>query len=206
MEQGSYDWYMARLGKVTASRVADVIAKTKTGVSASRANYAAELLAERLTGVPNESFCSPDMQWGKDNEADARASYSATTFDTVTEAGFINHPSIEMSGASPDGLVGDDGLLEIKCPRTNTHIETLLSGKIPTKYETQMTWQMLCTGRKWCDFVSYDPRLPPHLQIFTKRFFLDPARGAELEREVIAFLREIETTITELNASYGVAA
>lgn len=197
--QGSDAWFFARLGKVTASRIADVIAKTKTGYSASRDNYMAQLVCERLTGQKGESFTNAAMQWGTETEPQARAAYSAARFEIVEEVGFVNHPTIEAAGASPDGLVGALGLIEIKCPNTATHIETLLSQTVPTKYFTQMTWQMICTGRHWCDFVSYDPRLSPELQLFIKRVEYDPVYGAMLEKEVISFLKELDNKIEQLN-------
>ena len=197
--QGTDEWFAARLGKVTASRVADVIAKTKTGYSASRDNYMAQLVCERLTGQKGESFTNAAMQWGTETEPQARAAYSAARFEIVEEVGFVNHPTIEAAGASPDGLVGALGLIEIKCPNTATHIETLLSQTVPTKYFTQMTWQMICTGRHFCDFVSYDPRLPTELQMFIKRVEYDPVYGAMLEKEVIVFLKELDTKIEQLN-------
>lgn len=200
--QGSREWLDARLGKATASRIADIVAKTKSGYSASRANYAAQLVAERLTGTVAESYTNAAMQWGTANEADARTAYRFYSGNKVTECGFIIHPSIPESGASPDGLVSDDGLVEIKCPNTATHIETLLGQSIPEKYVTQMMWQMACTGRQWCDFASYDPRLPDAMSIFVKRLPRDEARIKELEVEVSKFLSEIETTVSRLRDLY----
>lgn len=200
MIQGTDEWKRARLGKVTASRVADVIARTKTGWGTSRKNYMAELIAERLTGVPAEGFTNAAMQWGTDTEPQARAAYQFFRDEEVIEIAFVSHPSIIMSGASPDGLVGADGLLELKCPNTATHIETMLSGNIPEKYVTQMLWQMACTGRAWCDFVSFDPRMPERMRLFTKRLQRDDDRIKELESLVCGFLREIEETITALTA------
>ena len=197
--QGTDEWFAARLGKVTASRVADVIAKTKTGYSASRDNYMAQLVCERLTGQKGESFTNSAMQWGTETEPQARGAYSAARFEIVELVGFVNHPTIKSAGASPDGLVGDLGLIEIKCPNTATHIDTLLSQTIPSKYITQMQWQMICTGRHWCDFVSYDPRLPAKLQLFIERVEYDPVYGAMLEKEVIGFLKELDTKIEQLN-------
>ena len=200
--QGSEEWFAIRCGKVTASRVADVIAKTKTGWGASRKNYLAELVAERLTGQSAGGFTNAAMQWGTDMEPEARAAYSFFRDADVQEIGFVVHPTIEDSGASPDGLVGDDGLVEIKCPNTATHIDTLLSETIPGKYVTQMDWQMACTGRKWCDFVSYDPRLPEDMRIFIKRVVRDDQRIAELEKEITAFLGEVADTVGNLEAKY----
>lgn len=199
IEQGTDEWFAARLGKVTASRVADVIAKTKSGYSASRDNYMAQLVCERLTNTKEAGFSSAAMTWGTETEPLARAAYEAATDVLVDEVGFINHPTIEAAGASPDGLVGQFGLLEIKCPNTNTHIDTLLSQQVPSKYNTQMHWQMICTGRHWCDFVSFDPRLPTELQLFIKRVNYDPVYGAMLEKEVIQFLADLDGKIKKLN-------
>lgn len=200
--QGSPEWHAQRMGKVTASRVADVLAKGKSGPSASRANYAAQLISERLTGVAAEGFKNAAMEWGNEKEAEARALYEFLAEAEVTEVGFVDHPRIAMAGSSSDGHVGADGMVEFKCPNTATHIETLISGKIPGKYQTQMTWQLACEPqRKWCDYVSYDPRLPADMRKFIKRFPRDEIRIAETEREVRAFLAEIDSTIDDLRAA-----
>jgi putative phage-type endonuclease len=204
--QGSPEWFAARCGKVTASRVADVIAKTKSGYSTSRANYAAELIAERLTLTTAASFTNAAMQWGTDQEPHARAAYSFRFDLDVEEVGFVDHPEIDWSGASPDGLIGDVGLVEIKCPNTATHLDTLLGGSVPAKYITQMQWQMACTGRAWCDFVSFDPRLPPSMQLFCQRVERDASMISELEGEVSAFLAEIADKVKRLQQVYGEAA
>ena len=198
IEQGTDEWFAQRLGKVTASRVADVIAKTKTGYSTSRDNYMAQLICERLTNTKGESFTNAAMQWGTETEPKAREAYQAAKFEIVEQVGFINHPKIEASGASPDGLVGDSGLIEIKCPNTATHIDTLLSQTIPGKYVTQMQWQMACTGRQWCDFVSFDPRLPEELQLFIRRVDFDAAYVVLLEKEVVEFIKELDNKIEKL--------
>ena len=198
MDQRTPEWFSARLGKVTASRIADIIAKTKTGYSASRANYMAEMICERLTGMQGASYSNAAMAWGTETEPMARAAYEGAVGSLVIETGFVPHANIEMSGASPDGLVGDDGLVEIKCPMTATHIETLLGQSVPAKYVTQMQWQMACTGRKWCDFVSFDPRMPENMQIFVKRVGRDEVLIASLETEVIQFLKELDLKITQL--------
>jgi putative phage-type endonuclease len=200
--QGSPEWFAQRLGKVTASRVADVIAKTKTGWGASRANYAAQLIAERLTGEVAESYTNAAMQWGTDKEPDARAAYEFRTDRDVAAVGFVAHPTILASGASPDGLVASDGLVEIKCPSTATHIETLLGRSVPAKYITQMMWQMACSGRKWCDFVSFDPRMPESMCLFIARIARDDAVIAELEKAVAVFLAEIDLKVVELTELY----
>lgn len=203
MEQQTEEWFATRIGKVTASRVADVMAKTKTGYSASRANYMAELICERLTGQQGERFTNAAMAWGVETEPQARAAYEFLTDNTVTETGLVLHPAIADFGASPDGLVGVDGLVEIKCPNTATHIETLLGEAVPSKYITQMQAQMACTGRAWCDFVSFDPRLPGDLQLWVKRVDRDEAFIAEMESEIRAFLTELDAKVEALRARYS---
>lgn len=198
IKQGSIEWKMQRLGKVTASRVADVVARTKTGWGASRANYSAQLIAERLTGMPQETYTNGAMQWGTDTEPKARAAYAFFSDHPVTEAPYIGHPDILMSGCSPDGLVADDGLVEFKCPNTATHIETMLGDPIEKKYLLQMQWQMACTGKSWCDFVSFDPRLPVDLQIKIIRVNRDNDLIHSLEKDVRDFLAEIESKVSAL--------
>jgi putative phage-type endonuclease len=198
MEQGTEAWFNIRIGKVTASRVADVLAKTKTGYSTTRDNYMAQLVCERLTGQKSESFTNAAIQHGIETEAYARAAYEARYDVLVDEVGFVSHPTIEMSGASPDGLVGEDGLIEIKCPNTATHIETLLSESVPNKYYTQMQFQIACTGRKYCDFVSFDNRLPTELQMFVKRVPRDDMYIKLIEDEIVKFLAELDTKINQL--------
>lgn len=205
MIQGSEEWLQARLGRVTASRVADVVAKTKTGYSASRANYMAQLIAERLTGVPQDRYTNGAMQWGTETEPEARAAYEFYQNVTVEEVGYIPHFGIDMAGCSPDGLIGDVGLVELKCPNTATHIETLLTKKIPDKYIVQMQWQMACTKRQWCDFGSYDPRMPEEMQLFVKRVPRDGERILELETEVTKFLCELGEKIQRLRGVSGLA-
>jgi putative phage-type endonuclease len=198
MDQGTEEWFTIRIGKVTASRVADVIAKTKTGYSASRDNYMAQLICERLTGLKGESFTNAAMQHGTDTEPLARAAYEALKDVLVDEVGFVPHPTIEMAGASPDGLVGEDGLLEIKCPNTATHIETLISKVVPGKYNTQMQFQMACTGRQWCDFVSFDNRLPEMFQLFVTRVPRDEVFIRLIESEIVQFIAELDDKINKL--------
>lgn len=203
MEQGSDAWHAVRCGRVTASRVADVIARTKTGWGASRANYMAELICERLTGASAEKFTNAAMQWGTEKEPEARAAYEFQFNCDVEQVGFVHHPSIAMSGASPDGLVGTDGMIEIKAPNTSTHLDTLLGQKVPEKYVTQCQFQMACTGRKWVDFVSYDPRLPQHMQMFVKRIERDDKAIAEMEQMVRDFLGELDAKIAMLDKLYN---
>lgn len=205
IEQGTPEWHELRLGKVTASRVADVIAKTKTGWGASRANYMAELLVERLTGQPTEGYTNAAMQWGIDHEAEARTAYEFTRDMEVTPVGFVQHKAILMAGASPDGFVGDDGLVEIKCPQTATHIATLLGGSVPGNYITQMQFQLACTGRLWCDWVSYDPRMPVSMSMFVQRVHRDTVFINAVEDMVVAFLAELKGKEQALRDKYGTA-
>lgn len=202
MEQRSADWHQHRLGRVTASRIADLMAQTKTGPGAARKNYAADLIAERLTGEARDGFTNAAMQWGTEIEPQARVAYEFMTDASVQEIGFIDHPTILMAGCSPDGLVGEDGMVEIKCPNTATHIDTLLTGAIEGKYLKQMQFQMASAGRLWCDFVSFDPRLPAEMQLFVKRVERDAAVILEIEGAVIEFLAEVDATVSALRARY----
>lgn len=196
MEQRSEEWFKARLGKVTASRVADVLAKIKTGESASRRNYKIQLVSERLTGERQETYINQAMQDGIDREFYAREKY-VQQYGEVEEVGFIQHPTLE-AGASPDGLVGEDGILEIKCPMGSTHTETLMTQEVPSKYVPQIQFQLLVTGRKWCDFVSFNPMFPEHLQLFVRRVFANKEYQEELEAEVKQFLSEVNDVISKL--------
>lgn len=200
MEQRSNEWFAARLGKVTASRVADVMAKIKSGPAAARTNYMMELLCQRLTGSREEVFVSAAMQRGTDLEPVARSAYEIDTGLIVTEADFVIHEDIVCFGASPDGLVGDEGLLEIKCPNTATHIQFLRTGKPDGKYIWQMMAQMACTGRKWCDFVSYDDRLPEDLAFSKIRIARDNEKILEMESAICTFLAELDSIEREMRA------
>lgn len=197
LPQRSDEWFRARLGKVTASRVADLMAKTKTGYAASRDNYKAELVVQRLTQALESSYSNAAMQWGVDHEPLARAAYESKRGILVKEVGFIDHPTIQWAGASPDGLV-EDGLIEIKCPQAATHLEYLQAKKPPRKYLLQMQFQMACSGRQWCDFVSYHPKYPPHLQLLEVRIERDSALIEQIEEEVSKFLGEVEAAVSAL--------
>ena len=199
IEQRTEEWFTERLGKVTASRISDVLAKIKTGEASARREYRMELVINRLTGKRRETYCSASMQWGIDHEDEARLSYAFVTDRDVQLVGFLNHPDIPMAGASPDGLVDVDGMVEIKCPHTATHVEYILGGAIPKEYQDQMLWQMEVAKRKWCDFVSYDPRVPQHLRLFVKRFYFDEERVDAIRREVVAFLAEVEDVVASLS-------
>ena len=183
VEQGTPEWFAARLGNVTASRD----------------NYMAQLICERMTNTVAESYTNAAMAWGTETEPLARAAYESLADVLVDEVGYIAHPTIERAGASPDGLIGLFGLLEIKCPNTATHIDTLISDQVPTKHIAQIQWQMSCTGRTWADFVSFDPRLPSGLQMFVKRVEFDAEYVAMLKEEVIRFLVELDAKISKLN-------
>lgn len=195
MEQRTDEWFAARLGKVTASRIEAVMMKPST---AGYQNYQAQLICERLTGQPTETFTSAAMQHGTDTEPQARAVYTMETGLDVEEVGFIDHPSVVMSGASPDGLVGDDGLVEIKCPQPAEHIRTLTGGAIKRGYALQMQWQMDCTGRKWCDFVSFSPEFPPEMQCHIQRVEADAELIGQIREAVAAFQEAVEATMESL--------
>lgn len=202
--QGSAEWHALRCGRATASRIADIVAKTKTGVSAMRATYMGELIAERLTGVVVEGFKSGPMMRGTETEEEARGAYEWLYDCDVEQVAFVEHPTIAMSGASPDGLVGSDGMVEFKCPNTATHIETLLGGSVPGRYITQVQWQMACRPeRKWVDWCSFDNRLPESMRLFVRRIARDDRHIAELEKEVVTFIAEVDRKVAELTARYG---
>lgn len=198
MDQRTPEWWEARVGKVTASRIADVMARTKTGYAASRNNYMAELVVERLTGKPTEGFSNSAMMWGIEKEPMARDAYSAARGDLVTEVGFLPHPKIPMTGASPDGSVPLSGIVEIKCPNTAQHIEYLMTREPPQKYYFQMQWQMACAMATFCDWVSYDPRMPANLQLLIVRIERDDDTIKVLEDEVQKFLAELDEKVKAL--------
>jgi hypothetical protein len=201
--QGSPGWIAARLGMVTASRMIAVTKRLKNGAwSAERADYMAELLAERLTCRPSDHFVSREMLWGTEQEPFARAAYEFEHDSVVEPAGFIVHPRITESGASPDGFVGDDGVLELKCPTSATHLETLMGGPIEDTYVKQMQWQMACTDRAFCDFVSFDPRMSSAMQLHVQRVPRDDAMIEKMERDVEVFLGELNSKIAALRAQF----
>lgn len=204
--QGSSEWLAARAGKVTASRICDVVAKIKSGEAAARRDYRTQLVAEILTGKPQEDgYTNDEMRWGTENEPFARGAYEMLADCLVDTVGLVLHPRIDRAAASPDGLVGADGLLEIKCPKTATHLQYLMDGVAPAKYLPQMQWQMACTGRAWCDFVSFDPRLPKDMALFRVRLERDDKKIAELEREVETFLADVDKMLATIRM-FGRAA
>lgn len=202
-DQGTEAWHLERLGKVTASQMHNVMMKPST---AGYQNYRAQLICERLTGQPTETFTSAAMIHGTETEPQARAIYEMEFGVDVEQVGFIDHPSIAMCGASPDGLVGENGLVEIKCPQPATHIKTLTGAGIDRKYILQMQWQMICTGREWCDFVSFCPSLPPEMQMFDERVYLHQGERTELEKAVSDFLCDVDAAVAQLTKRYRSAA
>ena len=194
--QGTPELLAARAGRVTASMISNVLMKPET---AGFRDYQAQLVAEILTGKPQGSdYTNVHMQFGSDTEPLARSAYEAETGFSVDEVGLCIHPTIERAGASPDGLVGNSGEVEIKCPKVSTHLAYLLAGVVPAAYRNQMMWQMAVTGRDWCDFVSFRPDLPEHLQLFVVRFKRNPARILELETAVVAFLDTVDKMLSQL--------
>ena len=200
IEQGSTAWKMERLGHITASRIADVLAIVKTGEAKGREKYRWELVTQRITNEITEGYTNEAMAWGTATEPQARIVYEMKNEVFVEQVGFIKHPALEWVGASPDGLVEAAGLIEIKCPNTDTHLQTMLADKAPNKYVPQMQMQMWVTNREWCDFVSYDPRLPDDLSYFCKRVNRDNDFIAKMEVEVKKFLEEVAYTLTVLKA------
>jgi putative phage-type endonuclease len=199
MEQRTDEWHKARYGWATASRLADLMAKTKTGVSASREKYLTQVVIERITNKPYSSgFTSAAMQRGIDLEPKAICAYEIITGNSVDPVGFIRHPSIDYAGASPDGLIADDGLIEVKCPESHTHIATIETGKIDRRYMLQMQFQMACTERQWCDFVSFDDRMPGSLAVKIIRVEKDEKMIDLIESEVISFLDDANKRVAKL--------
>jgi len=197
--QRSDDWHSERCGKVTASRIKDLNAKPAKGKALNALGLT--ILAERLTGVQKEIFTNAAMQWGIDNEPHAITAYENQTGNFVVGTGLIDHPFIEMFGASPDGLVCDKGQIEAKCPDTTTHLNTLLTKQVPDEYIPQITSQLSCTRREWCDFISYDPRLPEALQLIIIRIFAKDLGIEAIENDVRQFNKSIDEALQELGAA-----
>lgn len=201
LEQGSDAWRAARLGHVSASSVSDVMSKGKTEGSESdtRKSYRMKIVAQRLTGDSGDTYTNAAMEWGTEQEPFARMAYEAARNVMVDKTGFWLHPTIPWVGVSPDGLVGDDGLVEIKCPNTITHLEWVFAGKAPAKHMKQIQCQLWVMGRQWCDFVSYDPRLPQRNRLFIVRVPRDEKMIAQMEADVVKFLAEVDEMIQLLN-------
>ncbi|MBX4335574.1 lambda exonuclease family protein [Bartonella raoultii] len=203
MEQRTAEWFQARLGKVTASNIYNILSKTAKGTPTSKyEDYKIKLITERLTGEISPHYENEDMRWGIEHEENALHEYSLIHDANVTKCGFIQHPTIEMAGASPDGLVDEHGLIEIKCPRSTTHMRFFINDEIKPEYHAQMQFQMACTGRKWCDFISYDPRFTgqsSHLRMKIKRIHRDEKHIEQINQAVEAFLKEIEQEIKKIS-------
>ena len=198
-EQNSAEWIWARTGRITASRMGDLMATLKRGgEAASRRDYRAELIAERLTGKTEDRYLSKEMQFGIEQEPFARTAYEIRTENMVDQAGFVFHPRLDFSGASPDGLIGQDGGLELKCPKTTTHLAYMATGAVPEEYQHQMLWNMACAEREWWDFASFDPRLPEKLRLFIVRMPREEARIDEMEREVLKLNSEVHNICKQL--------
>ena len=202
--QGSDDWKRYKCGRLGASSISDMLARTKTGWGAMRGNLCARLVVERLTGCPTPSYTSKAMENGTALEPQARSLYGVLYNVDVAQIGWADHPRIPWSGASPDGLVGDDGLIEIKCPLEKTHLDTLLGGSIDGGYVKQMQWQMTVLDRKYCDFTSFCPSFPPEMQIHVTRVMRDDIMIANLEIEADVFLKEVDETVQALRERYQV--
>jgi len=202
MIQGSEEWHEARRGKATASNIIKIV-PGRSGYKAERANYMSEIICEILTGQTAEGYVSPAMIWGTEHEPTARTTYEIKTGNLVDEVGFVDHPEIVGLGGSPDGLVGLDGMVEIKCPNTATHIDTIMTGKIKPDYLYQIHTCLMCTGRNWCDFVSYDPRLPAPQDLYIKRVYADPMMFATIKVEVQKFLAEMNLKLQAVRSYEG---
>ncbi len=202
MIQGTEEWRLARSGSLGASAVHEAVARTKTGYGASRANRMATLVIERLTGQPQDTYQNAAMLHGIETEPEARLAYEFWKNVSVEQIALVRHPTIGGTHASPDGLVGSDGLLELKCPQPAQHLATLLGEPIPDKYMIQMLWQMKCCERAWCDFGSYNPFFPESMKLHVQRVQRDDSRIAELESEVVTFLREVDEKVHQLRQKY----
>jgi len=199
IEQGTPTWHEARCGSIGATAINDIMSTGKgSAESAGRKNYRAAKVCEILTNCTAENYVNAAMQRGTDLEPAARDVYSFVKGVDVEQVGLIKHPALNYSHASPDGLVGTDGMIEIKVPSPANHIEYLLAGVVPSIYVKQLQWQMACSGRLWNDFVSYGPELPEELQIFIVRMERDNAMIAEMEKYVMEFQASILKMIDDL--------
>ena len=207
MLQGSEEWHQARCGSVGSSDAPRVVRRVKSGgYSADRDSLMAEKVLERLTGVPFEKYKTAAMQQGTEREPEARMTYALIKGVEVEQIGLIPHPGIKGSHCSPDGLIGLDGIVELKCPQPPAHLDLLLTGQISSDYTTQMMWQLCCTGRAWADFVSFNPDFPGPMQLFVKRVRADARLIGEMEREIAIFIGELEAKVNKLSRRYAVAA
>lgn len=200
IQQQTAEWLQERTGRITASRVKDVMARLKNGAPASeRKRYLIELVSERLTGMAAEHYVTPAMDWGSEQERHARAAYEVESGNEVDKVGMAIHPNIPCFSASPDGSIGADGLFEAKCPTTPKHLEWMLAGEVPDEHKDQCYAEMACWEREWVDFVSFDPRVPERHQLLIKRLPRDDKRIAEIEFAVAEFNAEVDDMIARLN-------
>lgn len=206
LEQGTDAWRQARCGWLGASALHEALARTKTGWGASRANVMARLVVERITGKPQDTYVNAAMQHGIDTEAEARAAYQFEAGVLVQKTGLHKHPTIFGTCASPDGLIGGDGSLEIKCPQAATHLDTILGAPLPQKYTYQVQWQMACAGRKWVDWCSYCPSFPENMRLHICRVHRDDKLIADLEVQVREFIAELDAKLAALTSRYGAPA
>ena len=203
LTQNTPEWLVCRKGRITASRCDALVRRLKNGnYSADRTNYLWELVVEHLSGRATDRYVTQEMEWGIEQQPFAEAAYEMKTGVTVEPIGLVVHPEMDYFAASPDGLLDDDGLIEIKCPTTRTHLEWLKAGDIPEEYIPQMTAQMACMPeRQYCDFVSFDPRLPFGMQLFIRRYHRDKERIAQMEQEVAKFSGELAFVLMELSGA-----
>ena len=204
LQQNTEEWLKYKCGRLGGSSIADMLTRTKTGWGAGRLNLKARLVAERLTGCPTESYKSKAMEYGTETEAEACNVYGFMRDVDPVAVGYVDHPTIEWAGCSPDRLIGEDGLIQVKCPNTATHISSLLGGSVDGGYFKQMQWEMACTGRQWCDYVTYDKRLPPEMQLHVTHITRDHVMIANLEQEAMIFLKEVDETVQALRERYQV--
>ena len=204
--QGSEEWLRARCGSLGASQIHLALAKIKSGWGASRENVMADLICERLTGEPTQTYESEDMRVGKEREPLAREAYCWAKGVDVELVGIVPHPQIKGTHASPDALVPPDGLLEVKCPKRSTHLATLCGAPPEGRYLLQGCWQMACTGQQWVNIASFNPEFPPEMQLYVHRMVRDNAAISKAEEQVEEFLAELNRTLTDLLDRYQRAA
>lgn len=193
IEQGTDEWHQLRLGVPTASRFKDILAG---GKGITRNNYMMQLAAEIITGKREESYTNSSMQWGTETEPQARAFYEFSNGLSVTQVAFIKHDFINV-GYSPDGIISN-GLIEIKCPKTTTQIETVLSGKMPIEHKPQVQGGLWLAEKEWLDFISFDPRIRTEKSYFEVRIFRDEEYIKTLEKEVIKFNDELMEIVDKM--------
>jgi putative phage-type endonuclease len=212
LQQGTDEWRQARCGSIGASDAPSVVRRTKTGYSADRESLMANKVLERITNTPVDIYKTAAMLQGTAREPEARLLYQMVKGVEVEEVGLITHPRIDGTHASPDGFVlvpggtAIAGLIEIKCPMPAKHLDTLLNETISNDHIIQMQWQMACTSHSWCDYVSFSPDFPPHMQMWIKRVPRDSHFIVELEREITTFIKDLDARVLKLSRRYAMAA